>query len=94
VSGREKKGHRLNRQSWQLTQTALLQLARMPTICDTVHSKHILNKPRYESVFLILRVCSRILYTALLGTAELVEFEASTLLGDDTATHGNQVLMF
>lgn len=95
MSGRERKGHRLNRHhSWQLTQTAVIQPARMPTINGTVYSKHILNKPRHESVFLILTVCSGFPYVTLLGTVKLVEFEDSILLGDDAPTCSNHILTF
>lgn len=94
MGGRERNGHRLNRQSWQLTQTAVLQPARMPTVSNTVYSRHILNKPRHESVFFILRVSSEIPSTTLLGTVKLVEFEASIRLGDDDATHSYHILMF
>jgi hypothetical protein len=66
----------------------------MPTISSSVYSKHILNIPRHESVFFILRVCSGIPYVTLLGTVKLVEFEVSILVGDDVATHSNHILMF
>ena len=91
MSGRERNGHRLNGQSWQLTQTAVPQPTRMPKISNTVCNKHILTKP----VFFALRVCSGIPYITWLGTAiKLVQYEASTLLADDAATHSNHILMF
>lgn len=91
MSGRERNGHRLNGQSWQLTQTTVPQPTRIPKISNTVYSKHLLNKP----VFFILRVCSGIPYITLLGAViKLVEYEASILLGDDAATYSNHILMF
>ena len=67
----------------------------MPKISNTVYSRHILNKPRYESVFFIIRVCSEIPYITLLGTViTLAEHEASILLGDNAAAHSNHILMF
>jgi hypothetical protein len=66
----------------------------MPTISNTVYSRHILNKPRHESVFFILRISSGIPYITLLGTVKLVESEASIPLGDDNATHSYHILMF
>jgi hypothetical protein len=67
----------------------------MPKISNTVYRKHILNKPKHESVFFILKVCSGIPYITLLGTViKLAEYEASILLGDDAATHSNHILMF